>query len=63
VLDDLDVYRVDVWVCRGEVIADNGSELLWRVNRVLLCKNVGGLLLGVGRNDDGVVCFGVAVNG
>jgi hypothetical protein len=60
VLDDLDVGGVDVRVRVYEVVTDDGGELLRRVNGVLLCEDVGGLLLGIGCNDDRVVCFGVA---
>jgi hypothetical protein len=60
VLDDLDVDGVDMRVRVYEVVADNGGELLRRVDGVLLCEDVGGLLLGVGCDDDGVVCFSVA---
>lgn len=42
---------VDVWVCVDEMVADNGSKLLGRVDGVLLCEYVGSLLLGVGSND------------
>jgi hypothetical protein len=52
VLDDLDVCRVDMRVGRDEVITDDGGELLGGINRVLLSKDVRGLLLGVGSNDD-----------
>jgi hypothetical protein len=52
VLDDLDVCGVDVGICRDEVVTDDGSELLGRINGVLLGEYVGRLLLGVGRNDD-----------
>jgi hypothetical protein len=60
VLDDLDVGGMDVRVLVDEMIAEDCGELLGWVNGVLLCENVGGLLLGVGRDDDGVVGFGVA---
>jgi hypothetical protein len=59
VLDDLDVGGMDMWVCRNEVVTDNGSELLRRINWMLLGKNIGGLLLGVGCNDNRVICLGV----
>jgi hypothetical protein len=60
VLDDLDMGGMDVRVRVYEVVANDGGELLGRVDRVLLCEDVGGLLLGVGCDDDGVVCLGVA---
>jgi hypothetical protein len=60
VLDDLDVSGVDMGVLGDEVVADDGSELLWGVDRVLLCEDVGCLLLGVGGYDDRVVCLCVA---
>jgi hypothetical protein len=60
VLDDLDMDGVDVRVRAYEVVADYGGELLGRVDGVLLCEDVGGLLLGVGCDNDGVVCFSVA---
>jgi hypothetical protein len=59
-LNDLDVAGMDMRVGLDEVIADDGSELLRRIDGVLLCEDVGGLLLGVGSNDDRVVCLGVA---
>jgi hypothetical protein len=61
-LDDLDMRGVDVGVGLDEVLADNGSELLGGVDGVLLGKDVRGLLLGVGSDNDRVVCFGVAVD-
>jgi hypothetical protein len=60
VLDDFNVGGVDVRVCVYEVVADDGGELFGRVDGVLLCEDVGGLLLGVGCDDDGVVGLGVA---
>ena len=59
-LDDLDVRGVNVRVGLDEVVANDGSELLGRVDRVLFCEYVGCLLLRVGRDYDRVVCFGVA---
>lgn len=59
-LDDFDVGSVDVRVLLDEVFGEDGGELFGRVDRVLLCEDVGSLLLGVGGNDDGVVGLGVA---
>lgn len=59
-LDDLDVGSMYVRVGLDEVVANDGGELLWWVDGVLLCENVGGLLLRVGRDDYRVVCLGVA---
>jgi hypothetical protein len=60
VLDDFDVTGMDMGVGLDEVVADEGSELLGGIDRVLLGENVGGLLLGVGSNNDRVVRLGVA---
>jgi hypothetical protein len=60
VLDDLYVDGVNVRIRVYEVVANDGGELLGWVDGVLLCEDVGGLLLGVGCDDDRVVCFGVA---
>jgi len=60
VLDDFDVAGMDVRVFVDEVVADDGGEVLGWVDGVLLCEDVGCLLLGVGCDDDGVVGFGVA---
>lgn len=51
---------VDMGVRLDEVVANDGRELLGRVNGMLLCEDVGGLLLRVGRDHDRVVCLGVA---
>ena len=59
-LDNLDVGGMDVRVRVYEVVANNSGELLGRIDGVLLREDVGGLLLGIGRDNDGVVCFGVA---
>jgi hypothetical protein len=61
VLNDLDVCGVDVRVGVDEVVANYGSKLLRRVDRVLFGEDVSCLLLGVCSNNDGVVCLGVAV--
>lgn len=60
-LDDLDVCGMDVGVGFHEVVANDGGELLRRIDRVLLGKDVGSLLLGVCCDDYRVVCLGVAV--
>lgn len=60
VYDNLDVCDMDVAVSVDEVLAENRSEELRRVDRVLFGKHVDGLLLGIGCNDGGVVCLGVA---
>ena len=60
VLNNLDVCGVDVRVGFDEVVANDSGELLRRVDRVLFGEDVGGLLLGVCGNDDGVVCLSVA---
>lgn len=58
--DDLDVGGVDVLVGGDEVVAEDGSKELGRVDRVLLGEEVDGLLLGVRGDDDRVVGLGVA---
>jgi hypothetical protein len=63
VLDDLDVCGVDVGVGLDKVVANDGSELLRRIDGVLLGEDVGGLLLGVCCNDNRVVSLGVAIRG
>jgi hypothetical protein len=60
VLDDLDVAGMDMRVGLNEVVANNGSELLGGIDWVLLGEDVCGLFLGVGSNNDRVVCMGVA---
>jgi hypothetical protein len=62
VLDDLDMGGMNVRVGLDKVVADNGSELLGRVDGVLFGEDVGCLLLRVGRDYDRVVCFSVAGN-
>lgn len=57
---NLDMCDVNVAVSVDEVLAKNGSKELRRVNRVLLCKYVDGLLLGIGCDDGGIVCLCVA---
>lgn len=52
---------VDVRVCLDEMVSKDSGELLRRADRVLFREDVGGLLLGVGCNNDGIVGFGVAV--
>ena len=59
-LDDLDVGGVNVRVGLDKVVANDGSELLGWVDRILFCEDVGCLLLRIGRDYNGVVCFGVA---
>jgi len=59
VLDDLDVAGVDMRVGLDEVVADDGSKELGRCDRVLLCEDVAGLLLGVCGDDYRVVGLGV----
>jgi hypothetical protein len=51
---------MNVRVGLDKVVADNGSELLGWVDRVLLCEDVGCLLLRIGRDYNRIVCFGVA---
>lgn len=63
VLNDLDVCGVNVGVAVDEVVANDRSELLRRIDGVLLGEDVGGLLLGVCCNDDRVVCLSVAIGG
>jgi hypothetical protein len=52
VLDDLDMCGMDVGVRRDEMVADNGGEMLGRVNGMLFGEDIGRLLLGIGRNHD-----------
>jgi hypothetical protein len=52
VLDDLDVCGMDVRIGRDEVVTNDGSKLLRRVNGVLFGEDVCGLLLGVGSHYD-----------
>lgn len=59
---NLDMCDMDVAVSVDEVLAKNGSKELRRVDRVLLCKYVDGLLLGIGCDDGGVVCLCVAAD-
>ena len=59
-LDNLDVRGMNVRVGLDKVVADYGSELLGRVDRVLLSEDVGCLLLRIGRDYNRIVCFGVA---
>ena len=54
-LCDVDVAGVDVRVFADEVVANDGCEELWRLDGVLLCEDIAGLLLSVGSDDDGVV--------
>lgn len=59
-LDDLDVCGMNVGVGLDKVVAENGSELLGRIDGVLFGENVDGLFLGVCSDDRAVVGFGVA---
>jgi hypothetical protein len=60
VLRDFYVARMDVLVCRDEVISQDGGEELGGLDRVLFGENVCCLLLGVGSDDDRVVGFCIA---
>jgi hypothetical protein len=60
VLGDLDVCGVDVGVSVDKMGSDDGGELFWRIDGVLLGEDVACLLLGVRRNDNRVVCAGIA---
>jgi len=51
---------VNVAVSVDEVLAEDRSEELRRVDGILLGKYVDGLLLGIGCDDGRVVCLGVA---
>lgn len=59
-LNNFDVGGVNVRVGLDKVVANDDSELLGWVDRVLFCENVCRLLLRIGRNYDRVVCFGVS---
>jgi hypothetical protein len=59
---NLDMCNVNVAVSVDEVLAKNGSKELRRVDRVLLCKYVYGLLLGIGCDDGRVICLCVAAD-
>lgn len=63
VLNDLDVCGVDVRVGLDEVVANDRSELLRRIDRVRLGEDIGGLLLSVCCNDNRVICLGKAIRG
>jgi len=52
---------VDVGVGGDEVVGDDGGEKFDGGDGVLFGEDVAGLLLGVCCDDDGVVCFCVAV--
>jgi hypothetical protein len=56
-----DTGNVNVAVSGDEMLAEDGSEELWRVDGVLLGEHVDGLFLSVCSDDWRVVCFGVAV--
>ena len=58
--NDLDMCDVNVAVSVDEVLAENRSEELGRVNGVLFGKDVDSLLLGIGCDDGRVVCLCVA---
>lgn len=62
-LNDLDVCGVNVRVGVDKVVANNGGKLLGRVDGVLLCENVGSLLLGVCCDNDRIIGSGIAVLG
>ena len=55
--------NVDVAIGRDEVLAEDRSEELRRVDRILLSKDVDGLLLGVCCDDGCIVCLCVAALG
>ena len=59
VLDDAHVNDMDVFVLVDEMVAKGRGKQLRRKNGILLGEDVGGLLLGVCRDDDRVVCFSV----
>ena len=61
VSDNVDVRDVDVSVGLDEVGSNNGSEEFRRRDRVLLGKDVDGVLHGIGGHNDTVVGLGVAV--
>ena len=58
--NDFDMCDVNVAVSVDEVLAEDRSEELRRVDGILLGKYVDGLLLGIGCDDGRVVCLGVA---
>ena len=43
------------------MLGEDGAEEFRGRDRVLLCEDVGGLLLGIRGDDNGVVGFGVAI--
>jgi hypothetical protein len=56
------VCAVNVRILLDKVVAKSGSKCLDGSYGVLFGEDVGGLLLGVGCDDDGVVGSGVTVN-
>ena len=59
-LNNLDMRNMNVWISVDEMLGEDCTEeFRWR-DWILLCDDVGGLLLGVCWNNDRVVGFGVA---
>lgn len=59
VSDDLDIGNVDMAVLLNEVVAQDGSVQLRRVDGMLLGNDESGVLDGVGCDYDAVISFGV----
>jgi hypothetical protein len=62
VLDDVDMRCMNVFVCVYKVRRQDRGEKFRRCDWVLLCEDVGGLFLGVGGYDDGVIGFRITMS-
>ena len=59
--DNLGPGGMDVLVLLNEMRSNDCSEKLRRGDRMLLGQDVDGILHGICRYDDAVVCFGVSI--
>lgn len=57
-----DLGFMDVWIPSDEVARQDGPEELWRMNRVLLCQNIGGLFHRISRYDYAIIGFRIALS-
>ena len=60
--DHLDPGRMDMFVGVNEMGSNDCSKKLRRGDRMLLSHDIDGVLHGICRHDDAIICFGVSVS-